>query len=1283
MKHRASKALSAFMLAVIMLLQMVPAQTFAADTSYADSGAPGSSVVQEETGPTENEQPGTPTDEEHPDESPAITGLNEAPPVTADEDLGYMLGLKWRTDNPDNYYDWSYETLDSSTISLMYELTVHMNGSEFEANEMEIWIPAGLWTDRNGKEVLPSDYGVPKAPATSEENSVVFHYRIEKKDGVSYVVFKNYGALKASENYVIQVAYSITPSQTISDSTAKLEAVGVIKDEPEDAKSNEITYNLTTDVELTNVTKVINRNNCGPMYTWDSKTWGDRPADFAQYNWVVYYVTVQGKASQPWTMEFTDTPDHDGTVYEYARNSSSGSITYNPDTNTAITSLSLGNPGAYSTNLYYVLVKYPKAQVPDGTALENKLNVKILGIDGAEDELDTTCKHTWVDYKFEYDGDLVVISKGATQAGSPTWTEHGTLTRLRYGLDAALGSWSVWTTVYGYNLSPVYTVEVTDDYRNWPVGGSNSQMSGEDYFVDSISFMIKTYRKSSSGEETYPGIGGYNPTYTVYALVEGGADYQAVATGSLTDLSNSNSGLIPMPANTIHARLTISGCEDYINVLMRVYDVVKSSNTTRQWLAENPDTGRLDITNYAMVRVYDSDGKWLNKGEESAYNTSSGALKEWDQETYGDYVQRASAAKYLSGGINSGSFRKHFMGAENMPEKEQVLVRYSLDGYETYGDVTADLYEEMVEQGWTPADRRSLLFYDLLPLGTFYDQSYAPTVTRPDSSTPMAHTLEIETIDDYKGTSRQMVIFHITLDETEIAWWAPNDTADLKAGAKIVFQAVVPWNNLLYASNAYNLAAYQTCAAGESLLGNGVTDSGLPGELSDQKYFKDVLDADGNLAMADLRGDGVDSVKDTLLRYSKQTIDVSTSMMEGLTKRVRSLASAAGSYGRTAVVNAGEGYEYRLEFYNSQDGSVTDLILFDRLEQAANRDENSGETGRRGVFESLDLNYIESVGIKPTVYYSTADTPAYFTATDIKNNTVPADWSTTEPDDKSTITAVAVDLSKSKDGTDFTFRQGMGTRLLIRMTAPQTVPEEAFAYNYAAYSSTYTATGGNANSEMDETTPTTVQILVAEKPDADSGSLAVSKTVSGKGAEKDKLFKFTVKFSDKNSDPLTGSFDYTGSYFGSIANGGTISLKHGEKVTISGLPEGTKYVVTEDSDSAEGYSVTAINAGGTIQSNQTAEAAFTNTKDRTPVGPGGNPDPNPDPDPNPNPNPDPNPDPKPGENIPDNKIPGAGIEIPKTGDTAAESWLWLMLLSLSGLCAILYTEQKRRKGLKN
>ena len=108
-------------------------------------------------------------------------------------------------------------------------------------------------------------------------------------------------------------------------------------------------------------------------------------------------------------------------------------------------------------------------------------------------------------------------------------------------------------------------------------------------------------------------------------------------------------------------------------------------------------------------------------------------------------------------------------------------------------------------------------------------------------------------------------------------------------------------------------------------------------------------------------------------------------------------------------------------------------------------------------------------------------------------------------------------------------------------------------------------------------------------PASATGSLSVSKTVSGSAGETDREFNFTVTLSDDSIDGSYGDMSFT-------KGAATFSLKHGQSKTASGLPDGITYEVTEAEANKDGYVTSSTGASGTVVSGQTAAAAFTNTK---------------------------------------------------------------------------------------
>lgn len=146
----------------------------------------------------------------------------------------------------------------------------------------------------------------------------------------------------------------------------------------------------------------------------------------------------------------------------------------------------------------------------------------------------------------------------------------------------------------------------------------------------------------------------------------------------------------------------------------------------------------------------------------------------------------------------------------------------------------------------------------------------------------------------------------------------------------------------------------------------------------------------------------------------------------------------------------------------------------------------------------------------------------------------------------------------------------------------------------------YTERGGQGSTcYMSFTVPSVSSASTAQ----DTGGLAITKTVSGtdgvdySGEE----FKFRVDLlTEENGTPLSQVFSCASSdqHYGTIKSGSEIKLHAGETVTISGIPTGTYYRVTELS--TQGYQTKVNNTdgyitSGTIENGQTKPASFVNT----------------------------------------------------------------------------------------
>ena len=117
-------------------------------------------------------------------------------------------------------------------------------------------------------------------------------------------------------------------------------------------------------------------------------------------------------------------------------------------------------------------------------------------------------------------------------------------------------------------------------------------------------------------------------------------------------------------------------------------------------------------------------------------------------------------------------------------------------------------------------------------------------------------------------------------------------------------------------------------------------------------------------------------------------------------------------------------------------------------------------------------------------------------------------------------------------------------------------------------------------------------------PPPTTGSLAVSKTVSGNAGDTEREWTFTVRLGDTSINGAYGDMTF-------VDGVATFRLRHGESVEATGLPAGVTYVVTEAEANQDGYATAATGDTGTISGGRTARAGFTNTRETPQVPPAG------------------------------------------------------------------------------
>ncbi|MEY8437137.1 hypothetical protein AAK967_05265 [Atopobiaceae bacterium 24-176] len=141
----------------------------------------------------------------------------------------------------------------------------------------------------------------------------------------------------------------------------------------------------------------------------------------------------------------------------------------------------------------------------------------------------------------------------------------------------------------------------------------------------------------------------------------------------------------------------------------------------------------------------------------------------------------------------------------------------------------------------------------------------------------------------------------------------------------------------------------------------------------------------------------------------------------------------------------------------------------------------------------------------------------------------------------------------------------------------------------------------------------------------------------GDADDRAEVFVFDLALTDAEGGPLDGDFGWERSdgASGTVTSGGTLELAHGQIAVVGGLPEGTRWSLTERE--AEGFSAKEPSLEGEVAADGVTVATFVNVADEEPVVPD---DPTPE-------------DPKPEEPAPDDPDPDEPASDDPTSDGPA------------------------------
>ena len=404
-------------------------------------------------------------------------------------------------------------------------------------------------------------------------------------------------------------------------------------------------------------------------------------------------------------------------------------------------------------------------------------------------------------------------------------------------------------------------------------------------------------------------------------------------------------------------------------------------------------------------------------------------IHDLDQERYGldDVAHEYDYMDYsrISGGT---TYQSKSVTYNNDVLNRRVVANYTAYAYE-YRNFDSDVLTAKDIYDYKIINEQKVgTFYDLLPLGVSADLSTVK-VTGYKNGISIPSTASVK--PNWQGTGRDMLIVKAKVDENKTN--RQNYSGETYSGMQLTFKAYYSWDSIAdYGSYLVNTVAYKS---GSGKLSNGYPDDSSSistSTIADKDYMSD-LDEDGN-------PEG--TIKDTVYAQTGLSFAFNTASDASFRKEVKTanMTDFVDGQQGDVVANAGGYYTYQLRYQSQKNMKSTGLVIYDQLETY-----DDGTPSWKGKLIDINLVQPKSKGIEPVVYYTTKTDLNFYekgkaiadedppSVTDISDTSI---WSTEPPEDMSSVTAIAIDLSKDKNGNDYTLKSEESVTITMTMQAP-------------------------------------------------------------------------------------------------------------------------------------------------------------------------------------------------------------------------------------------------------
>ena len=994
----------------------------------------------------------------------AMERASQAPPTEADGSKIETLTASWISGNSDTLtLKWDDDLEKIARVRWNYALS---GQNPYEPGTVRFIIPKQIFSNREGNLVGNMSLAVPEAP----DRSGLFAY-IDKG---SYYIITNTKRLGAASQGMFEATFRGLIPHTIKDM-----ATGYITDE----------FNATLQVDTQGGTLLEKRSNnlvakvdtTGAISTENLK--GNYiyrsvpehfpkellPANPDDYIYADYTSYVYSTANQTFNIDVSASATSDGV-------SKSAVVLGYKDSKSGRVFKGTGNKSLNASNVFQgyepngfnfygtTYVAFPKSDFEDTKSynLSVTTNYKMTTTDD-NTVSNSTATATLIFTPAKYvspNGHFYTDKYGD---GNVTEWEHGkylgvyssALNRIQKGQPVDL-KYTLNTRAYGYpwtkrpadedvdanyNRIP-YKITVTDDKVVW----NSSTLTPDDFSFKSLQVdkptLYEFTRYKTDGFGYYEAADGsvksgtlkagetgyvldndasHIPNVEVYGKTVNDNDYIKFATISYTSgktvITPENGASVDgdslvFPENIIDYKVetetTAGAIKFYTHPTVHLNANAKIKGLVDE-LYQNSDTPTALVSNFVSMNVT------LN-GKDTFVNTDYGR----------DRLE----------GFSYGVKLKKDLTYESDVKTRRVNLHYT--GLATsQTNITSEKELQSIIDDGMYNEEKTATWYDLLPVGVIPN-------TRSIKLRDGDSVQSIELFPNYKNTGRILMKVVASLKPDyryKSSLSSILGQQGLADEPRISFDATYSWNSL--SDNGTKLDNKLVYQSANTQFG---TVENLRGEPDNPtaRQNRYSIDAVGDLADALTNLDSSTDSNSFIYAHNETDLVVDTYTLTSLQKEVDVNNENAYSDGLVNELpkNVYEGgfYKYRIGIKNSEIATSKDLIFYDNLENyvPTSDKDDFGDKQWRGKLQNIDVSGFEAKGVKPIIYYSTKknlvlDDETNRTHLDLTNTSI---WSTTKPDDLSTVTAIAIDARQGKDGNPFVLQQGDSMNAYIQMQAP-------------------------------------------------------------------------------------------------------------------------------------------------------------------------------------------------------------------------------------------------------